>query len=132
MKKYLALAILLAVGAAPASAQAVSSSITINILSPAATSMACPLVNPDPSNPNTVNATEGSPQAAAGALVCPLTVLPSNWSGALVLSGLNASSFAIVPGGAGVAGKLVVGAQALTARGGDGAGHYNVTVTATP
>jgi hypothetical protein len=60
------------------------------------------------------------PPLAAGTVICPITIAPSGWSGALTLSGTNASSFAL----SGT--NLVVGSTAL------GTGTYAVTITATP
>lgn len=61
---------------------------------------------------------------AAGTELCPITVVPSGWSGTLALSGANASEFAISSGTSGE--ELVVGSTALSA------GTYSVTITATP
>lgn len=57
---------------------------------------------------------------AVGAVVCPVTVSPANWSGALTLSGANAAAFALSGS------NLVVGSAALAA------GTYSVVITATP
>jgi hypothetical protein len=110
MKRLIfALFALLASPAAYAHASTVTLSIVIN--SPPSTAVTCPL------------GTYVAP-LAAGSLICPITVAPSGWSGALALSGTNASSFAINT----VSGvqQLVVGASALNA------GTYSVTITATP
>lgn len=57
---------------------------------------------------------------AVGAVVCPITITPAGWSGALALSGTNAASFALAGS------NLVVGSAALPA------GAYSVTITSTP
>ena len=66
----------------------------------------------------------------AGTVVAEIQVSPASWTGTLALSGANASSFVLNPGGivAGTqyAGFLAVGAVTITA------GSYAVTVTATP
>ena len=88
-------------------ANAASLSLSIIINSPNSTTVTCPL------------STYTAP-VAAGALICPITIAPTGWSGALTLSGPNASSFALSGS------NLNVGPAALTA------GTYNVTITATP
>ena len=103
--KKIVLAVVLAIAASAAHAANTTVSIVIN--SPASTSVSC--------SPGTLTA-----PVAANTVVCPISVVPSGWSGALTLSGTNASSFAL----SGT--NLVVGASALSA------GTYSVTITATP
>ena len=90
-----------------AQAQAATTTLSIIINSPASTSITCAL---------------GSYTAplASGAVICPISVAPAGWSGALTLSGTNASSFALSGS------NLVVGATALPV------GTYSITLTATP
>jgi hypothetical protein len=97
--------------ASPAFAQGATLSLTIVINGPNSTTVTCPL------------GTYTAP-LAAGALICPITVAPSGWSGTLGLSGANAGSFAISSGTGGQ--QLVVGPTVLNA------GSYAVTLTATP
>lgn len=61
---------------------------------------------------------------APGTVMGTFVISPSPWSGAVALSGADASSFVLNEVG-GVP-TLAVGAQALTAR------TYNLTATATP
>jgi len=88
-------------------AQAASTMLSIIINSPASTSVTCTL------------GTYTAP-LAAGSTICPIVIAPAGWSGALALSGTNASSFSLNGS------NLVVGSSAL------GAGTYSVTITATP
>lgn len=101
----LAAAILLAWPVIAANAATTTLSIVIN--SPASTGVTC--------SPGTLTA-----PLAAGFVVCPITIAPSGWSGALALSGSNASSFALSGS------NLIVGPTSLSA------GTYSVTITATP
>ncbi len=112
MSKRVALLLGLAL-VAPAAAYASTMSLSIVINSPASTAVTCP-----------VTATFVAP-LAAGAVVCPISVAPSNWSGTLALSGTNASMFAISSGSSGS--QLVVGSTAIATP-----GTYAVTITATP
>ena len=94
--------------ACSAGAQAATTSLSIVINSPASTSVTCPL------------ASSYTAPLAAGSTICTISVAPAGWSGALALSGTNASSFALSGS------SLVVGSTALAA------GTYSVTITATP
>ena len=94
------------------SAEAATLSLTVVVNGPASTAIACPI-------PATFTA-----PLAAGTVICPITVTPSNWSGTLSLSGPNASAFAISSGGTQ---NLVVGSAAITA-----AGNLSVTINAAP
>jgi len=106
MKSILiAASIALSIGTTGAHAATATLSIIIN--SPPSTTVTCPL------------ATYVAP-LAAGSTICPITIAPSGWSGALALSGKNASSFALSGS------NLVVGSTSLAA------GTYAVTITATP
>lgn len=96
----------LAVGT-PTMAQGATTNLSIIINSPPSTTVTCTL------------GTYTAP-LAAGSVICPITVTPSGWSGALTLSGTSASSFALSGS------NLVVGSSALNA------GTYSVTITATP
>jgi hypothetical protein len=107
MKRMLGLIALLSVALFGARADAATTALSIIINSPTSTAVTCPM-------------TTYTAPLAAGSVVCPITIAPSGWSGALALSGVNASSFALS------ASNLVVGSTALPA------GTYSVTVTATP
>jgi len=112
MKRTIAaLALALLVSGAQAATSTLS--IIVTIQSPPATSVRCGTQN---------SYTLASP--AAGTVVCPLTVQPSDWQGALVVtqnSGPQANAFAINGN------NLVVGNAALTQ-----AGTYSLTISATP
>ncbi len=97
----------------PLTAQAATVSLSIVIATPSATSVTCP-----------ITATLTAP-VAAGTVLCALTVAPSSWSGALVVSGTNANLFSISSTSSGS--QLVVGASPITAP-----GTYAATITATP
>ena len=97
----------LALLASFAGAQAATTTLSIIINSPASASVTCAM--------GTLTA-----PLAAGSTVCPIVLAPTGWSGALALSGTNASSFALSGS------NLVVGSPALVA------GSYSVTITATP
>jgi hypothetical protein len=90
-----------------ARADATTTTLSIIINSPTSTTVTCPM-------------TTYTAPLAAGSVICPITVALSGWSGALALSGANASSFALS------ASKLVVASAALPA------GTYSITITATP
>lgn len=114
--RTLALAIaILAAAALPA--LAASTNIVVTVGSPASTGITCA----------PVASFTGS--APAGAAICPITVAPANWTGAVALSGADAASFAISTSPL----QLVVGGAALSNTGGAGGnGSYNVTLTSTP
>jgi hypothetical protein len=107
MKRMLGLFALLSLALFGARADAATTTLSIIINSPTSTTVTCPM-------------TTYTAPLAAGSLVCPITIAPSGWSGALSLSGANASSFALS------ASNLVVGSTALQS------GTYSVIVTATP
>jgi hypothetical protein len=90
------------------STHAATTTVSIIINSSTSTALAC-------TPPTTLAA-----PLAAGTVICPLAITPTGWSGALALSGTNASSFALSGS------NLIVGATALAA------GSYSVTITATP
>jgi len=91
-----------------ARAQGATTSLSIIISSPPSTSVTCPLTPPY------------TAPLAAGSIICTVAIAPAGWSGALTLSGTNASSFALQGT------NLVVAASPLAA------GTYAVTITATP
>lgn len=99
-----------------ANAATLGFSIVIN--GPASTSIACPIQYP-------AGATAFTTPVAAGTVICPIMVSPSNWSGTLSLGGSGAGMLAISNGASGSA--VVVGTTPITS-----AGTYNVTITATP
>jgi hypothetical protein len=99
--------VLLSAALVCARADAATTTLSIIINSPTSTTVTCPM-------------TAYTAPLAAGSVICPITVAPSGWSGALTLSGAGASSFALS------ASKLVVGSTALQP------GMYSVTITATP
>jgi hypothetical protein len=107
MKRTLGLFALLSVALFGAPTDAATTTLSIIINSPTSTTVTCPM-------------TTYTAPLAAGSLICPLTVAPGGWSGALSLSGASASSFALS------ASNLVVGSTALQP------GTYSVTITATP
>ncbi len=107
MKRMLGLFALLPLALFSARADAATATLSIIINSPTSTTVTCPMT------------TYTAPLAAAS-VVCPITIAPAGWSGALTLSGTNSSSFALSGG------NLVVGASALAS------GSYSVTITATP
>jgi hypothetical protein len=107
MKRTLGLFALLSVALFGARADAATTALSIIINSPTSTTVTCPM-------------TTYTAPLAAGSLICPIAVAPSGWSGALALSGSNASSFALSGS------NLVVGSTALQP------GTYSVTITATP
>jgi hypothetical protein len=107
MKRMPGLFALLSVAVSVAQAEAATTTLSIIINSPTSTTVKCPM-------------TTYTGPLAAGSLICPITVAPGGWSGALALTGANASSFALS------ASNLVVGPTALQP------GTYSVTVTATP
>jgi opacity protein-like surface antigen len=94
--------------ASAAAADAATATLSIIINSSPSATIAC-------TPPPTLTA-----PLAVGAVVCPITITPAGWSGAIALSGTNASSFALAGS------NLVVGAAALPA------GAYSVTLTSTP
>jgi hypothetical protein len=96
-----------------AHAQSVTN-LSIIIQSPASTGISCPINYP-------TGKTAFAAPLAAGTLVAVCTTTPTGWSGALTLSGADASLFAV----SGF--NLSVGAAALTV-----ARTYALTVTATP
>lgn len=87
---------------------AATTSLSIIINSQPSTAVSCPLQS------------SYTAPVAPGTIICPITVTPSGWSGALTLSGANSGSFALSGS------NLVVGATAL------GVGTYTVTITSTP
>jgi hypothetical protein len=107
MKRMLGLFAVLSLALFGARADAATTTLSIIINSPTSTTVTCPM-------------TTYTAPLATGSVICPITVAPSGWSGALALSGASASSFALS------ASNLVVGSTALPA------GTYSVTVTATP
>ena len=108
MKKFLASVAFLAFAAVPAQATTTSLSIIIN--SAPSTTVTC--------GASTTYTLTGP--LAAGTNICNISVTPTGWSGALALSGANASAFAL-SGSA-----LNVGATALAV------GTYAISITATP
>ncbi len=101
--------------ALPASAASVNVVVTVG--SPASTGVTCAPVASFTST------------APAGAVVCPITVAPANWTGSVALSGTDASLFSI--GTAPL--QLQVGGAALSNTGcAAGDGQCNVTLTSTP
>jgi hypothetical protein len=108
--KLAALAVILGLATAPAMAANTTLSIIVN--SAPSTSVTC-----------TLTASSFTAPVAAGTNVANCVVAPSTWSGALTLSGADASSFALVQG----TGALNVGSTALTA-----SRSYAVTLTSTP
>ena len=106
MRKFLAAVAVSALMAGGAYAATTTLSIVIN--SGPSTSVSC--------SPAALTA-----PVAAGTLVCPVVVAPASWSGALTLSGPNASSFALSGS------NLVVGAAGIA-----NAGTLSVTITSTP
>jgi hypothetical protein len=107
MKRMLGLFALLPVALFGARSDAATTTLSIIINSPTSTTVTCPM-------------TTYTAPLAAGSVVCPITIAPAGWSGALALSGPNAGSFALS------ASNLVVGAAALQP------GTYSVTITGTP
>jgi hypothetical protein len=107
MKRMLGLFALLSVALFVNRADAATTTLSIIINSPTSTTVTCPM-------------TTYTAPLAAGSVICPITVAPSGWSGALALSGASASSFALSGS------NLVVGSAALQS------GTYSVTITATP
>jgi hypothetical protein len=107
MKRMLGPFAFLSVALFGARADAATTTLSIIINSPTSTTVTCPM-------------TTYTAPLAAGSLICPITVAPGGWSGALSLSGANASSFALS------ASNLVVGSTALQP------GTYSVMITATP
>jgi hypothetical protein len=107
MKRMSGLFALLSVALFGARADAATTTLSIIINSPTSATVTCPM------------ATYTAP-LAAGSVICPITVAPAGWSGALSLTGANANSFALS------ASNLVVGSTALQS------GTYSVTLTATP
>jgi hypothetical protein len=107
MKRMPGLFALLFVALFGTQAEAATTTLSIIINSPTSTTVTCPM-------------TAYTAPLAAGSVICPITVAPSGWSGALALSGASASSFALS------ASNLVVGSTALQT------GTYSVTLTATP
>ncbi len=107
MNRLLGLFALLPVALFSARADAATTTLSIIINSPTSTTVTCPM------------STYTAP-LAAGSVICPITVAPGGWSGALTLSGASASSFALS------ASNLVVGSTALQP------GTYSVMITATP
>jgi hypothetical protein len=103
----LGLSALLSVALFCTRADAATTTLSIIINSPTSTAVMCPM-------------TTYTAPLAAGSVICPVTVAPSGWSGALALSGASATSFALS------ASKLVVGSTALQP------GTYSITITATP
>ena len=88
--------------------KAASTSLSIIINSPPSTNISCPLQS------------SYTAPLAAGATVCAISIAPTGWSGALTLSGANASAFALSGS------NLVVGSTPLNA------GTYSVVITANP
>ena len=107
MNRSLGLFALLPVALFSARADAATTTLSIIINSPTSTTVTCPM-------------TTYTAPLAAGSVICPITVAPGGWSGALTLSGASASSFALS------ASNLVVGSTALQP------GTYSVMITATP
>ncbi len=107
MKRILGLFALLSLALFCGRADAATTTLSIIINSPTSTTVTCPM-------------TTYTAPLAAGSVICPITVAPSGWSGALALSGASASSFALS------ASKLVVGSTALQP------GTYSITIIATP
>jgi hypothetical protein len=107
MKRKLRLIALLSAALFGARADAATTTVSIVINSPTSTTVTCPL-------------TTYTAPLAAGSTICAIAVAPNGWSGALALSGTNASSFALSGS------NLVVGSTALAA------GTYSATITATP
>lgn len=95
-------------------ANAATDNLSIIINSPPSTSVTCPIAYP-------TGQTAFVSPVAAGTKIASCSVLPSTWSGVLVLSGPDVSLFAL-------SGQdVVVGSTPLTAD-----RTYNVTVTSTP
>ncbi|MBV8739840.1 MAG: hypothetical protein JO007_21815 [Alphaproteobacteria bacterium] len=106
MKHFLAT---IALFLAPVTASAANTTVSIVFNSPASTGISC---------------TAGGPftvPVAAGTQIATCAVNPSNWSGALTLSGSQASNFAL----SGT--NIVVGTNPITT-----AGTVTLTLTATP
>ncbi len=119
MHRRLTLAALLiaATGGLALPASAASVNVVVTVGSPASTAVSCA----------PVASFTGS--APAGAVVCPITVTPSNWTGSVALSGPDAALFSI---GATPL-QLQVGGTALSNTScAGGNGQCNVTLTATP
>ncbi len=97
----------------PFLAHAATTTLTITIVSPPSTAVACG-----------ASTAYSLTMPKAGTLVCPITVQPSNWSGTFALtqdSGPQPNAFAIVGN------NLVVGASDLTA-----IGSYSIKITPVP
>jgi hypothetical protein len=112
--KLLFIAALAALVALPLAAQSTTTTLTITIVSPPSTSIACG---------STTSYTFTVP-VTAGQLVCPITVQPGAWTGAFGLSqtsGPQANAFAISGN------NLVVGATGITQP-----GAYGLTISASP
>src|SRR5437762_5675276 len=109
MRKIFGVAALLAASFLAFKAEAAQVQLSIVFQGSPSTSVTCPIAGPFPV------------PTAAGTVICPITVAPAGWQGALTLSGTDAAAFTISGN------NLVVGASAITA-----AGTKSVTLNAAP